>query len=218
MHGSALTTRFDYESSDVNVLLVVTELPFSRLDVLANALRDTGRALAAGRRRFSPLVLSEAQARGSADVFPAEFLELLQRRALLAGSDVLADLVVHPYNLRHQCEYELRSKLVGLRQAYLLSGGADGMAQRLLVQGAGGLAAVLRSIVILRGEPAPEDPTALVDAVARAYGVDAAALGAPFAARTVHAADAEEASRSRFAGFLAALEALVLAIDAFPGS
>jgi len=162
-----------------------------------------------------PLVLTEAQILGSLDVFPAEFHDLSERRALLAGEDVLGGLVIHDANLRHQCEYELRSKLVGLRQAYLLAGGAASLPQRLLVQSAGGLATVLRLLMRLRRLAAPDDNDALAAAVARTFEVDAGALGAPFAAR--RQADADEATaRARFASHLAALETLIAAVDAHP--
>ena len=214
LYGSTLTPRFAAGQSDVNLLLVLAELSFARLETLARSVRALMKAPRPAQK-VAPLVLTEAQIRGSADVFPAEFLDLVSRRALLAGRDVLAGLGVGLHNLRHQCEYELRSKLIGLRQAYLLAGDAPGTAQRLLVQAAGGLAAVLRQLLVLGGETPSDDADALVSAVARRYGVDSAALAAPFAAR--RRPDAESASAAaQFAALLDALEALIGAVDAHP--
>jgi hypothetical protein len=181
------------------------------LQALAQAVRDLGQR---GGRAVVPLVLTESQVRGSADVFPAEFLDLLERRALLAGEDVLAAVVVRRDNLRHQCEYELRSKLVGLRQAYLLAGAAPGTAHRLLVQSAGGLRAVLRQLLLLQGESVPEAPDELAAVVARAYGVDEESLAAPFRARRETPAG-DDGETARFAAHLQALESLVEAIDVY---
>src|SRR5206468_2757222 len=116
LYGSVLASTFDAAVSDVNVLLVVSDLPMTRLTALAHAIGEAMQG-SPGRLRYSPVVLTEEQIRRSVDVFPLEFLDLAERRALLEGRDVLAGVHVDRANLRHQCEYELRSKLLGLRQA-----------------------------------------------------------------------------------------------------
>ena len=213
LFGSALAPGFDPAVSDVNLLFVLAYLPFERLDTLAFSLgAATG---AGGRLRFTPLFLTETQLRTSADIFPLEFLDLTQRRALLEGTDLLAEVSVSHENLRHQCEYELSAKLVGLRQAYLRAAGAAGVAHRLLTQAAGGSAALFRHLLTLRAAARPDDPEGVARAVAAVYGVDALALAAPFAARR-SPAPAEAEAHARLAGYLSALEALVAAVDALP--
>src|SRR5262245_58116098 len=107
LYGSALTPRFAAEQSDINLLVVLGELPFTRLEALGRSVQALGKQ-SRPDKKVVPLVLTETQIRGSADVFPAEFLDLVGRRALLAGRDVLSGLGVGLHNLRHQCEYELR--------------------------------------------------------------------------------------------------------------
>jgi hypothetical protein len=214
LYGSALGPHFDAQQSDVNLLLVVEALSFTSLGSLRRSLRELAGEKPPGRR-VVPLVLSEAQIRASVDVFPAEFLDLRARRALLAGTDVLGNLEVGLGNLRHQCEYELRAKLIGLRQGYLLAGDDAAALQRLLAHAAGGLAAVLRQLVHLADAVPPDDAMALVAAVAERYGVDAAALAAPFEARRLTSADAQRAE-GLFAAHLHALETLIGAADAHP--
>jgi len=214
LYGSALSPHFDVQQSDVNLLLVVDVLSFATLGSLRRGLRALAGAKPPGRR-VVPLVLTEPQIRASIDVFPAEFLDLRARRALLVGQDVLAQVDVSLTHLRHQCEYELRSKLIGLRQAYLLAGDDAGGVQRLLAQAAGGLAAVLRQLVYLTSQVPPDDPTALVTEVAHRYGVDANALSAPFEARRLPVGDSQRAE-ALFAAHLGALETLIGAADANP--
>ncbi len=214
VYGSALGPGFDAAASDVNLLLVVDALPFERLAALAAAaakLPAPGQGKAG--YRFTPLTLTAATLRDSADVFPIDFLDLRERRGLLAGDDVLADLEVPLVNLRHQCEYELRSRFIGLRQAFLRAGGAPGTAHALTAKAAGASGTLLRHLLTLRGEAHPEDGEALAEAVARAYGVDATGLGAPFAARRGAEPD-ETAARARFAAYLGALDQLIRAVDA----
>jgi hypothetical protein len=216
VYGSALGPGFDRESSDVNLLLVVDALPFARLEALAGEAARLP-VLEPGKPgfRFAPLVLTEGTFEHSTDVFPIDFLDLKHRRALLQGRDMLADLQVPLVNLRHQCEYELRSRLIGLRQAWLRAGGAPGSAHALVVRAAGASASLFRHLLTLRGLPYPEEPQALARAVAEAYGIDGAGLDAPFAARGTAEPD-EATARQRFAGHLAALEMLIRAVDAHP--
>jgi hypothetical protein len=213
VYGSALRPGYDRAKSDVNLLLVVRDDSFATLDDLAQALPDDG-----GKpSRFTPLVLSEETLRRSQDVFPLDYLDLLARRALLAGEDVFAGIRVSLANLRHQCEYELRSKLVGTRQAYLASHGAPTAARVLLVRAAGGSAALYRHLLTLRDAPHPETRDALGRAVAAAYGVDAAGLEAPFVERAETREDTARA-KTRLAAYLEALERLIVAVDELPGS
>jgi hypothetical protein len=211
LYGSALTPRFD-TTSDVNLLIVAGELSQARLDALARVIAQRS---AAGGRRVTPLALTDEQIKGSVDVFPLEFHDLAARRALLWGQDVLGGLRVGDAHLRHQCESELRAKLVGLRQAYILGGGSAELAGRLLVRAAGGTAAAYRGLLALRGiATPPEEAGALADAVAHQYGVDAAGLSAPFAAHRDPPAG-EQALR-QFAAYASALEALIVAVDTLP--
>jgi hypothetical protein len=216
LYGSALGPGFDRESSDVNLLLVLDGLPFNRLEALAESAAKLPRP-EAGKPgyRFAPLILTTGTLETSTDVFPIDFLDLKHRRALLEGEDVLAGLQVPLVNLRHQCEYELRSRFIGLRQGWLRAGGARGSAHALVVHAAGASGSLFRHLLTLRGLPYPEDPQALARAVAEAYGVDPTGLDAPFAARG-HGTPDETTARRRLAAYLDALELLIRAVDAHP--
>ncbi len=215
VYGSALGPRFDRAASDVNLLIVVRELPFDRLEALAAACAALPPApeRTAATYRFSPLVLTRHNLDGSADVFPIDFLDLMESRGLLAGTDVLAGLDVPLIHLRHQCEYELRSRFIGLRQAFLRAGGAPGTAHALTTRAAGASGSLFRHLLTLRGRPHPEDPDQLPRAVAATWGVDADGLDGPFAARRGPAPD-EATARRRFGAYLDALDHLIRAVDA----
>jgi len=69
-----------------------------------------------GRGHISPLMMSEEEAHNSADSFPVEFTDMQERRKVLYGVDVIADLQVDPKYYRVHLEHELRAKLFRLRQ------------------------------------------------------------------------------------------------------
>lgn len=214
LYGSVLRPDFDPKVSNVNLLIVVSDYPFDRLERMAPIVAERVKLAEAGNR-FHPLVLTETQIRTSSDVFPMDFVDLLEGRALLDGQDVLATLEVSLAHLRHQCEYELQSKLIGLRQAYLRQGGETGAAQKLAVAAWGGTATLYRHLLTLAGAPHPEDPERLLGEVARAYHIDPEALAVPLLARREPAPD-EPTARRRYASYLAALESLVAAVNALP--
>lgn len=99
--------------------------PYSHVDILCVLKQVTPRELGDGepivkwwreRGHTSPLMMSEEEAHNSADCFPVEFSDMKERRKVLYGIDVIADLQVDPKHYRVHLEHELRSKLFRLRQ------------------------------------------------------------------------------------------------------
>ena len=64
----------------------------------------------------APLLLSEDEVHRSADCFPIEFRDMKERRRVLYGPDPIADLHIDTRYYRAQVEYQLRTKLLRLRQ------------------------------------------------------------------------------------------------------
>ena len=64
----------------------------------------------------APLLMSEEEVHHSADCFPLEFRDMKDRRKVLYGPDLIADVKIDTRYYRAQVEYELRSKLFRLRQ------------------------------------------------------------------------------------------------------
>src|SRR5689334_8802513 len=60
VYGSALAPGFDPAVSDINILLVLTELPFARLDALAKVFADPA-TVASGGHRYTPVLFTVAQ-------------------------------------------------------------------------------------------------------------------------------------------------------------
>jgi predicted nucleotidyltransferase len=111
LYGSGASDEHHHKFSDLNVLCVLKQV--------------TPRELAEGEPILrwwsehghpSPLLMSEEEAHNSADSFPIEFRDMKERRKLLSGVDVIADVHVDTKNYRAQIEHELRAKLIRLRQ------------------------------------------------------------------------------------------------------
>lgn len=139
------------EKGYVTTLIVVREL---RPEALAACRAASPRF--ARRGIAYPAIFTEAFLADSADVFPIEFLGMKERRKVLSGRDVLADLRVAETNLRHQVEFELKGKLLCLRRMYLASRGNRELAA-LLRRTAGPIVLAARGLLLLADGAAPLD-------------------------------------------------------------
>ena len=149
----------------------------------------------------APPILTEEFLRESADVFPLEFLGIAEKRRVLAGRDVVADLPIATTNLRHQVEFELKGKLLSLRRMYMQTFGGKELA-RLLLATVGPLVSVARGLLLLADRApgrspaaAPHDKEEIAAGIEKRFGVSLHAIREVLAAKraaTMSAARAEE--------------------------
>jgi hypothetical protein len=172
LYGSAAAGEHIQKRSDYNVLVVVDALDAQRLTAAAAASRawaDAGNP--------APLTLTTSEWRGSSDIFPMEYADILERHRVLYGEPPFDGIKVDLANLRLQLEQEAMGKLIRLRQG-LLASGNDGQRQlELLSASASAIMIIFRAFLRMHGEKPPVDNLLLVDAVARRAGFDPA----PFA-------------------------------------
>ena len=111
LYGSAADGEFHPEFSNVNLLCVLRETSFATLTAMAPAVEWWTR-----QKHHAPLVLTREELERSTDVFSIEFLDMKQRHRVLFGEDVLSGLQIPMHLHRAQLEYELREKLILLRE------------------------------------------------------------------------------------------------------
>ncbi len=206
--GSALTHGFDPKRSRVNLLVVARSLEPDVLDRIAAVMPDARRT-----PRVDPMFMTKEQVGASIDVFPIEWLDLIERHLLVEGEDVVAGLEVPRTFLRLQCEHELRSKHLRLRHEYLASANRPERLAEVLARLASGFHTLFRTLLRLRGEEPPASTERVIEQVANHYGLDAGALLGAYLVR--YAARRPEAgeARERYRKFLVEIERLTRAID-----
>jgi hypothetical protein len=89
---------------------------------------------------------------------------------------VLANLRFSDENLRHQTEYELRSKLIGLRRAYIPASGSAQALSRLMAGSLPSFVTLFRAALILFDIEASTKKREVVALAAQHFGID----GTPF--------------------------------------
>jgi predicted nucleotidyltransferase len=111
LYGSAAGSDHHAKFSDLNVLIVLKEITPRELAESEPILRWWRE-----HNHSAPTMMSEEEAHNSADCFPIEFRDMKDRRKVLYGIDVIAEVVVDGDFYRAQIEHELRAKLFRLRQ------------------------------------------------------------------------------------------------------
>ena len=136
-----------HKFSDLNVLCVLKEITPRELadgEPILRWWREHGHP--------SPLLMSEEEAHRSADCFPIEFRDMQDRRKVLYGVDIIAGLQISLENYRTQVEYELRSKLLRLRQQGALVLSDPAALLKLCVDSVSTFCLLGRHVLLVAGE------------------------------------------------------------------
>jgi len=208
LYGSAAAGEHIPKRSDYNVLVIVDSLPSEALRAASAASRawaDAGNP--------APLTLTTAEWRGSADIFPMEYADILQRNRVLHGTAPFDGIRVDPAHLRLQLEQEAMGKLLKLRQGVLASGGDAGRQLELIAASLSTIMVIFRAALRLVGEVPSTDNIATSEAVARVAEFDPA----PFVTAVRHVRGEQKLAHADvptvLAGYLRGMEQLVAYLD-----
>jgi len=161
MLGENLVTLAEYYTGDEKSLLVVcSALDFDVLQKLKQ-LKEV------------PFVFTKEEITDGVDVFPIEFLNIRQHHKILYGEDFLKDIEISKKLLRHQLEFEFRSKLVHLRREYLISRGRH--LEALILSAVPTLAPIVGGLIYLK-DLSYSDTRDMFNVVSDGYGIDVQVL------------------------------------------
>ena len=162
---------------EISLLVVVRTL---REEALENFRRIAHRYALRGIP--PPPLVTETFFHGSADVFPLEYLGLAERRKVLSGTDIVADLVISAENLRHQTEFELKGKWLSLGRMYLTTFRKREIS-RLILSTVGPIVAVARGLLLAEEPRAPHRKEEILDRIEKRFEIRLPILREAVAAR-----------------------------------
>jgi hypothetical protein len=208
LYGSAAAGEHIAKRSDYNVLVIVDTLDLELLRkeaAVARAWAEAGNP--------PPLTFTEREWRTSADIFPMEHADVLERHRVLFGTPPFDGITVDKRDLRLQLEHEAMSKLLQLRRGIIAAHGESKRLIELLAASLSTYMVILRALARMYGEVPPTDYEALVTQVAARAGL----APEPFV-RVVHHVRGQQPLSERdvlavLAGYLAGAEQLVSSID-----
>jgi hypothetical protein len=150
VYGSAATEEFRPEFSDINLFCVLHDSSFASLQAMSPAVSWWVK-----NKQPAPLCMTQEELTRSSDVFTIELMDMQQHHRVAYGEDILSAITVQPRYHRIQVEYELREKLLLLRQHFLSAGGDESKIWQLLTQSASSFVTLFRHTLIVLGQPAP---------------------------------------------------------------
>ena len=210
LYGSAAAGEHIPRRSDYNVLVIVDRFEAARRTAAGAVFRAW-----TGAGNPAPLILTTQEWRSSADVFPMEYADILERHRVLEGAPPFEGIRVAPSDLRLELEQQALGKLLHLRRGALAAAG-DGRTQlQLLEASLSPIMIVFRAVSRLHGESPSTDYEALSRETARRAGFDAE----PFVRVVRHvrgAAPLRPADAGAVLdGYLGGMEQLVAYLDRF---
>jgi hypothetical protein len=208
LYGSAAAGEFNPEFSNLNLLCILRETSFAKLSGIASVAEWWHR-----QKQPAPLLMTRDELIRSADVFSIESLDMQRHHRVLFGDDVVSGLRIPVHLHRAQVEYELREKMILLRQRLLLTAGKDRDLWDLLLASVPAFATLIRHALIATGDPSPRAKREAIQELAARAPFDPAALLQLLDIRE-HKADRKGFDvKDIFARYLVTLQQVTAAVD-----
>jgi hypothetical protein len=213
LYGSAAAGDHLESRANYNLLIALHRIALDDLRSSQTALRDW-QALG----QPMPVYLTVEELQRAADVFPIEFLQMEQARKILHGSDPFELVEISRANLRHQTEYELRTKLIQLRRLYVPASVSVEKLSALMSDSLASFAALFRAVLILHEQEPPVSKGDTVGATVRLLGLESAPFETIFELRARTTSTLTEAEASTvFSAYMAQIERVIEAVDRLEG-
>jgi predicted nucleotidyltransferase len=209
LYGSAAAGDHIELRSDYNLLISLHR-------ITPEDLRQAQAPMREWRRLGHPLPVyfTVEELSDAADVFPIEFHQMSQARIVLFGKDPFEFIKLSNSHLRHQTEYELRSKLIQLRRLYIPYSVSLAKLCDLMTDSLASFAALFRAVLVLHGVEAPVAKPECVRATVRLLNLNSEPFEEIFAMRASGETPAtEQEANDLFAAYMLQIERVVEAVD-----
>ena len=211
LYGSAVAGDFVPQKSDYNMLIALHKIAPEDLRNAHACIREWHKM-----GHPVPVYFTVSELQNAADVFPIEFHQMEIARKVLYGTDVLSTLKISDEFLRHQAEYELRSKLIQLRRQYIpASASVEGL-KNLMGESVSSFAALFRAVLLLHGVQPPATKHEVVALTVQQLKLDGSVFEKIFNIRENNFAgklDEVEANRL-FGDYMEQIETVIDSVDA----
>jgi len=212
LYGSAAAGDHHELRSDYNILIALHRITPEDLRLAQAPMREWQRL-----GHPLPVYFTIEELSDAADVFPIEFHQMANARVVLYGHDPFEFVQLSSANLRHQAEYELRSKLIQLRRLYIPASVSIEKLCDLMSDSLSSFAALFRAVLMLHDQQAPVSKPDVVRATAKLLRLDPAPFERIFEFRTGgNLPTSEKEANDLFGAYLFQIEQVVEAVDNLP--
>ncbi|HPS58767.1 MAG TPA: hypothetical protein PK514_11740 [Spirochaetota bacterium] len=164
--GSCVSSDFNSDSSDINLLVIYSDLNIVDLDHVAMIAQRWAR-----KRNFAPRFLSRKNLTDSARYFQIDMLEMKDSHIILCGEDILQQVPVDEKNMLWQLSHDLKSIRMRIKQQYWRSSGNPVMMKNILVKRFTSLAHLARVMLFLMKKQPPSSLRDVMTAAQKEFGL-----------------------------------------------
>jgi hypothetical protein len=209
LYGSAAAGDHIELRSDYNLLIALNRITPEDLRLAQAPMREWQRL-----GHPLPVYFTVEELSDAGDVFPIEFYQMANARVVLYGKDPFEFVQLSDANLRHQTEYELRSKLIQLRRLYIPASVSIEKLCDLMGDSLASFAALFRAVLLLHGQEAPVAKADCVRATARLLKLDVEPFERVFQFRASdNLPGSETEANELFGAYMLQIERVVEAVD-----
>ena len=209
LYGSAAAGDHIELRSDYNLLIALNRITPEDLRQAQAPMREWQRL-----GHPLPVYFTVEELADAADVFPIEFHQMANARIVLYGHDPFEFVNLSDTHLRHQTEYELRSKLIQLRRLYIPASVSSEKLSDLMSDSLSSFAALFRAVMLLHGHEAPIAKPDCVRATASLLKLDPSSFERIFQFRAGgDLPSSEKEANDLFGSYMFQIEQVVEAVD-----
>jgi hypothetical protein len=208
LYGSAASGEFHPDFSNVNLMCILKDTSFSALNRISPAVQWWVR-----QKYHPPLVITREELERSTDVFSIEYLDMQQRHKVLFGDDPLSSLNVPMHLHRAQLEYELREKLILLRERLLIAGDDKKAIWELMLASVSSFCTLFRHALIALSVPVPTSKRETVRALASQMHFEGSAIHELLDVREGKAERSQFDVKALAGKYLDAIQSVTAAVD-----
>lgn len=210
LYGSAAAGDFIPGESDYNILVALHKITPLELRNAHACMREWNKM-----GHPVPVYFTVGELQSAGDVFPIEFHQMEHARVVLYGDDVLAGIDISDKYLRHQTEFELRSKLLQLRRRYIHASTSVEALINLMSDSLASFAALFGAVLLLKHVDPPTTKQEIVDLTVENLGIDGKPFDKIFNIRENEKTEplTDVSANQLFADYMQQIENVIDAID-----
>lgn len=168
--GGNLSCIAEFGKEDNQIVIILDKIDSHTLNTSKKQLQDCFK-----KTKKFPLLLTKEELTDGMDVFPLDFLNMKLNHKILFGEDILNNLKFDKKHIRRQLEFEFRSKLINLRQSYLVV--KSNKELKLIIESSiPTLLPMLNGLLFLKGKKVPDNIEDIFNLTEKEYDINISTL------------------------------------------
>jgi predicted nucleotidyltransferase len=164
--GSCVTGNYIEKKSDINLMIVYSDLNIIDLNKVANLSKTWLK-----KKAFSPRFISLNNLNNSSKFFQIDVLEIKDMHITLFGKDLYNELTVGKKGVHCQLSYEIKAMRMRIKQQFWRSCGDEQLMLRILLERYTSIIHLSRALLFVYDKPIPKNYNDILDKTKEEFGI-----------------------------------------------